>query len=181
MKQNKYLLIVVVFLLLLSCNKNNRKIEINCLEIVPKVHVLKDFKITKINRTTYDIQFTQKIRGKLFFSDTSIYFQLPMFNDKILLFSKNNDIPKHDTIFTNENDKIIINRQPNLLYEDICKTDIKIFYGRNYFFDDTYFLWYSFEKGFLQIGAKDGITLEVLKLQPEIEFRRIHISDAYYL
>ena len=67
MKQTEYLLIVVVFLLLLSCNKNNRKIEINCLEIVPKVYVLKEFKIVKTKSNTYDIQLTQSIKGELFF------------------------------------------------------------------------------------------------------------------
>ena len=135
MKQTKYLLIVVVFLLLSSCNKNTKKIEVNCLEIAPEVHVLKDFKITKINRTTYDIQLTQAIKGELFFSDTSIFLKLPMFGEKVLLFSKNNDItkPKCDTIFTNgsdRNDRIIIKRHPNLLYEDICKAEIDIFYGK---------------------------------------------------
>lgn len=186
MKQTKYLFIVVVFLLLSSCNKNTKKIEINCLEIVPEVHVLKDFQIVKINRTTYDIQLTQSIKGELFFSDTSIFLKLPMFGEKVLLFSKNNDItkPKCDTIFTNgsdRNDRIIIKRHPNLLYEDICKAEIDIFYGKNNFYIVSYSLWYSFEKGFLQIGARDDVTLEVLKLQPEIEFRSIHISDGYYL
>lgn len=109
-----------------------------------------------------------------------------MFGEKVLLFSKNNDItkPKCDTIFTNgsdRNDRIIIKRHPNLLYEDICKAEIDIFYGKNNFYIVSYSLWYSFEKGFLQIGASDDVTLEVLKLQPEIEFRSYHISDAYYL
>lgn len=156
---------------LFSCKQESAK-EVNLNN--EKYGSFNGFKIEKINQKSYKIKLGSKDENKhvLFFEKDTVFISFYDTREikKHLLFIKNNFKEESDTIKNLKNKTpIILVRKPNLKYENICNSNI--IFTSNKSFSNGYTIWYSFEKGILQVLTKSPSCIEILSLNPNLNYK----------
>ncbi len=133
------------------------------------------FEIKKVHNNRYKIDLG-KSEKELFLSfegDTVfLSFGKMNINNKHSFFVRNNFRQEKKIILFEEvesYDSVILSRKPMITYEGICNSDL-IFTNKNGE-SEGYSLWYSFEKGIIQILTKNPVNIEVLSLYPTIDYK----------
>ncbi|OJX36851.1 MAG: hypothetical protein BGO87_13790 [Flavobacteriia bacterium 40-80] len=169
----------ILFLLLHSCReKINYEVSAS-----PDMGNLSEFKISKTNiKNEYNIQFSERNNAVLHITDSIVFISFSSENneEKRILFKKDSFSFENDTLSNKYDDKIIIKKFPGLVLDDICRADILFDYDSAIM--RPYILWFSFQKGFVQVITGDIVCVEILTFLPDLKYRMIRKDkNAGYL
>ncbi|MBN9294100.1 MAG: hypothetical protein J0G96_08995 [Flavobacteriia bacterium] len=172
MEKNKYFFIIYITLLLLmySCSTVDYSVKSN-----PDFGSLASFEVYKEVDGRYKINFDKVNGGFLLLNKDTVFIVLN--NDrnktKIPFFIQDNLLESQDTLLLDSTvaETVIIRRNVGLFSEKICYADI--IFTSEIEHSSGYRIWFSFDRGIIQILTKDIVCVEVLTFFPDLKYRII--------
>jgi hypothetical protein len=179
-KKRSSFLFLIILTFLISCKRE----LINEVELNNKnLGKFSGIKIIKDSSKNYKLILNELGRNQLnlLVERDTIFVIIESAKQKIKhpFFIQNNFRQEKDTMFLDylaKYQSVIIVRKPNIIHDNICNSDI--IFKSNKRSTIGYSIWFSFEKGMLQILTKDNVCIEVLTLYPTLEYKTVNQKEG---